>query len=173
MLTPEGCRMGHQDRLDIMYRLAQERRARLAAERLLEQQTHDLMVANARLVEHARTLSNEVIVCREEVRSIRGEAESLKGQNNRVLQYLNRANHAILKAERRLWESLETIQDGFAVFDGEKRLVKANLAYLALFDGDNALAIGVRYRDVMLRAAEEGLVDTNDAPPEDFANGMY
>ena len=34
-------------------------------------------------------------------------------------------------AGRRLWDSIDSIRDGFAVFDGSLRLVVANSAYLA------------------------------------------
>ena len=36
--------------------------------------------------------------------------------------------------ERRLWDSVETITDGFAVFDPQDRLIAANSAWLSLFD---------------------------------------
>ena len=164
--------MVQDQQLDLVFRLAQERRARLAAERMLDHKSRELLSANDKLAAHARVLSDEVIVRREELRTIRDEAETLKGQNNRVLQDLERANRAILKAERRLWESLETIQDGFAVFDVERRLVTANRAYLAMFDNDDAVNIGAHYRDVMTAAAQEGLVDLGDEEPETWVDDM-
>ena len=164
--------MGQEQNLDIVYRLAQERRARLAAERLLDMKSKELLEANKKLAIHARSLSDEVVVRREEVQTFRTEAETLKGQNNRVLQDLERANHAILKAERRLWESLETILDGFAVFDSERRLVTANRAYLELFDCDEAITVGVAYRAIMQIAAQEGVVDIGDQKPDDWIEFM-
>jgi hypothetical protein len=44
---------------------AHERRARLAAERLLESKQAELFKANQKLERHARSLSNEIIVKRE------------------------------------------------------------------------------------------------------------
>ncbi len=164
--------MGKQVGLDLVYRLAQERRARLAAERLLEQKQRELLSANEKLADHARYLSDEIVVRREQVRSFQSETETLKGQNSRVLEDLERANHAILKAERRLWDSLETIQDGFAVFDAGRRLVTANRSYLALFDGDEGVTIGAHYHDIMSVAANEGLVDLGEDEPDAWVNDM-
>jgi PAS domain-containing protein len=164
--------MGKQESLDLAYRLAQERRARLAAERLLEQKQRELLSANEKLADHARFLSDEVIVRREQVKTYKTETETLKGQNSRVLQDLERANHAILKAERRLWDSLETIQDGFAVFDAGRRLVTANRSYLELFDGDERVTVGAHYHDIWTIAAAEGLVDLGEEEPDAWVNDM-
>ena len=164
--------MGKQVGLDLVYRLAQERRARLAAERLLEQKQRELLSANEKLADHARYLSDEIVVRREQVRSFQSETETLKGQNSRVLEDLERANHAILKAERRLWDSLETIQDGFAVFDAGRRLVTANRSYLALFDGDEGVTIGAHYHDIMSVAANEVLLDLGEDEPDAWVNDM-
>ena len=163
--------MGHQDRLDFTYRLAEERRARMAAERLLEQKSRELLQANAQLSAHARNLTDEIVVRREEIRAARSEASSLKGQNDRVLQDLNRANQAILKAERRLWESLETLKDGFAVFDAELKLVTANRAFILQFGG-SGVSVGWHYTDVLCQAARQGQIDTDDQNPEDWASAM-
>ncbi|MEM8631685.1 MAG: response regulator [Pseudomonadota bacterium] len=164
--------MNHDDRLQVASRLAQERRARLAAERLLELKKKELMSANAKLADHARLLSDEIVIQREEVRSVRSEAETLKGQNSRVLEDLERANHAILRAERRLWESLETIQDGFAVFDANHRLVTANRAFIGLFDGFDEVAPGAKYEDILRLAAEEGMIDVGEEDPAVWCKGM-
>ena len=51
--------------MDIAERLAKERRARLAAERLLEQKSRELFAANEKLGLHARSLSDQIVVQRE------------------------------------------------------------------------------------------------------------
>lgn len=115
--------------------LAAERRRRLAAERLLECKQAELVRANKRLRDHAKMLSAEVIETRQRFRSVRNEAADLKGRNVRVTEDLQKANRLAVVAERRLWDALETIQDGFAVFNHRDQLLIANRAYLALFDG--------------------------------------
>ena len=108
-------------------KLAEERRARLAAERLLELKKAELHAANRKLGRHAAALSNEIVETRAEVATVRNE-------NIKVKSDLTRANQKIHVAERRLWHSVETIRDGFAVFDDDG-LVIANAAYLSIFDG--------------------------------------
>lgn len=142
--------------------LAQERRARLAAERLLDTKQAELFAANKTLSCHALALSDEIVEKREEVAVVRTEAEELRGTNSRVLSDLEQANHAIVIAQRRLWDSVETIEDGFAVFDTENRLVAANSAYLSVFDGMECVAPGILYDDVARILVEEGIVDIGD-----------
>ncbi|MBL9058451.1 MAG: PAS-domain containing protein, partial [Mangrovicoccus sp.] len=139
--------------------LAQERRARLAAERLLEQKSRELFAANKKLAEHARVLSDEIIVKRKEAKTYQFEAETLKGENTQVRADLQRANQQAVKAERRLWEALETIQDGFAVYNTRSQLVIANRAYMAMFDGLDSIRPGATYEDILTIMADEGLVD--------------
>lgn len=137
-------------------RLAQERRARLAAERLLEQKSRELFSANARLARHARSLSEEVQESRQTVAAVRSQAEALKDEKSRVEIDLERANTAAGIAERRLWDSVETLDDGFAVFGPDRRLVAANRAWFSVFDGLEDVAPGIGYDDILTIAAEEG-----------------
>jgi len=110
--------------MSLIDKLAQERRARqqkqeelLAAERLLKQKQEELFQANRKLGKHAMALSEEVVEKRHEVEEVRSVAEALKGEKNEALTQLKEAEVQVEVAERRLWDSIETIQDGFAVFD--------------------------------------------------------
>jgi hypothetical protein len=143
--------------MEIVERLAKERRARLAAERLLEQKQRELFAANEKLALHARSLSNQIVEQRQAVRSALSEAEELKGQNSRFLTDLDRAHTAAVMAERRLWDSINTIRDGFAVFDATLKLVTANEAFLGLI-ADPATAPGTVYADILRNAAAAGRV---------------
>ncbi|WP_298904797.1 ATP-binding protein [uncultured Aliiroseovarius sp.] len=138
--------------------LAQERRARMAAERLLAQKQAELSDANRILSLHALSLSDEITETREVV-------EEIKGENTQVRADLERANKEVVIAKRRLWDSLETIEDGFAVFDQTDRMIAANSAYLKPFDGLTCVAPGVRYVDILNIATEEGIVDIGDLRP--------
>lgn len=138
--------------------LAQERRARMAAERLLAQKQAELSDANRVLSLHALTLSDEITETREVV-------EEIKGENTQVRADLERANKEVVIAKRRLWDSLETIEDGFAVFDQTDRMIAANSAYLKPFDGLTCVAPGIRYVDILNIATEEGIVDIGDLRP--------
>jgi PAS domain-containing protein len=120
---------------DLARLLAQERRARLAAERLLDQKQKELVTANRKLADHARLLSEEIVETREEMHSARDHARQLLGQNSLVRADLERAHRQASTAERRLWDALDAMRDGLALFDRDDRLMIANRAYMSLFDG--------------------------------------
>lgn len=133
-------------------KLAQERRARLAAERLLDQKSRELIEANRKLADHSRNLTDEIF-------QTRHQAEKLKGENVQVKSELENVSSAYAIAERRLWESIEAFRDGFAVFDADTRMVAANASYLGLFDGLTEAQLGTKYSDLMQVALSEGLID--------------
>ncbi|MEO6301218.1 MAG: PAS-domain containing protein, partial [Paracoccaceae bacterium] len=157
--------------IDIADRLAKERRARLAAERLLEHKSRELYAAHEKLGLHARSLSDQIVVQREVTRSALTEAEVLKGQNSRFVQDLDRAHTAAVMAERRLWDSINAINDGFAVYDADLRLVAANNAYMGSMDG-LPVAPGIAYADMVRMVASSGRVALGEVSVDDFVAGM-
>jgi signal transduction histidine kinase len=157
--------------MDIAERLARERRGRLAAERLLEQKQRELFAANEKLALHARSLSEQIVEQRQVVRVALSEAEALKGQHSRFLTDLEAAHTAAVMAERRLWDSINTIRDGFAVFDQNQRLVAANRAYLSAFEG-LPVAPGIGYESILRQAAEAGLLDIRPQSVDDWMTLM-
>ncbi|MFT4150041.1 MAG: response regulator [Paracoccaceae bacterium] len=157
--------------MDFAERLAKERRARLAAERLLEQKSRELFAANQKLALHARALSDQIVEQRQATASALSEAEALKGQNARFLSDLERAHTAAVMAERRLWDSIDTIRDGFAVFDSGLKMVAANRAYLAAFDGHD-VAVGIGYERILQITGETGLIDIGARSVDDWVAEM-
>ncbi|MFP5481133.1 MAG: response regulator [Alphaproteobacteria bacterium] len=157
--------------MEVSERLLRERRARLAAERLLEQKSRELFAANEKLAIHARALSDQIVEQRQMVRSALTEAEALKNQNHRFVEDLDKAHTAAVMAERRLWDSINTIRDGFAVFDSAKRLVSANLAWLASFEG-HAIAPGFPYEEMVRIIATSGKLDLGEEAPDAFVTRM-
>ncbi|MDZ7711457.1 MAG: response regulator [Roseovarius sp.] len=146
-------------------KLAEERRARLAAERLLEQKQAELHAANRKLGLHARALSTEITETRAEVRTVRHE-------NQRVKSDLGAANEKIEIAERRLWHSIRAIEDGFAFFDADSRMIAANAAWLAVFDGLEMVRPGISYVEILQLITEEGIVNIGDMAPHDWREQM-
>lgn len=139
--------------MTIAKKLAEERRARLAAERLLELKQAELFAANRKLGRHARQLSHEIVETRAEVATVRNE-------NLRVKSDLTAAHNKIELVERRLWQSVQTIQDGFAIYDEQNILIAANRAYLSVFDGLDEAQPGISYPRMLQLLTEEGIVDT-------------
>lgn len=146
-------------------RLAQERRGRLQAERLLAQRSDELYAANKKLADHAAALSHQVIAQRE-------QNVALQGDNSRTQAALAVATEKANIAERRLWDSLEAAEDGFAIFDRDQRLVVANRAYLSIFDGVADVAAGAGYDSILRITVDEGIVDLEGEEPPDWIDRM-
>ncbi|MCX7646257.1 MAG: ATP-binding protein [Rhodobacteraceae bacterium] len=154
--------------MDLGEKLVQERRARLAAERMLELKSRELFAANRKLAEHARALSEEIIIQRRVVQDATTVAEELRGENARVRSDLDTATQARTVAEHRLWLALETIRDGFAIYDAEERLVVANSAYLSIFEGLEEVGPGAHARDILRIGMEEGVFDPGERTPGEW-----
>ncbi|MFN4202171.1 MAG: response regulator [Tabrizicola sp.] len=154
--------------MNLTERLVRERRARLAAERLLDQKSRELHAANEKLAIHARALSDEIIEQRQVVRSALTEAELLKHQNTRFVEDLDRAHTAAVMAERRLRDAINTIRDGFAVFDADLKLVLANEACMSWFAG-HPVAPGIPYAELAAVFART-MVDLGEERPEAVAD---
>lgn len=145
--------------------LAKERRARMAAERLLDMKQAELSEANRKLSAHARLLSVEIVQKRE-------ESKALKELTAKAMTELESANDAIQIAEKRLWDSVETIEDGFAVFDAHDVMIAANSAYLTPFDGLESVGPGISYEEMLHIAAQEGIVDIGNMSRADWIVDM-
>ena len=154
--------------MDIAERLAKERRARLAAERLLDQKSRELFAANEKLGLHARSLSDQIVVQREVAKSALTEAEALKGQNSRIVHDLDRAQSSAVMAERRLWDSINIIQDGFAVFDADLQMVAANRGFMKIVEG-LPITPGITYAELTALAARSDRFEMGGQTAEAFA----
>ena len=146
-------------------RLAKERRARLQAERLLALRSEELYSANRKLAEHAHALSHQVIEQRE-------ENAALKGRTTQVAAELEVATDRAAQAEQRLWDSLTAVEDGFAIFDRDCRLVAANPAFLSPFEGISDIAPGASYDAILRLAVDEGIVDIEGEEPDHWLERM-
>ena len=143
--------------MSLAEKLAEERRARLAAERLLELKQAELFAANRQLGQHARKLSEEIVETRAEVATVRDE-------NQRVKSELGAANEKIEVVESQLWMALESIHDGFAMYNADRCLVLANPAWMSVFDGLDTIAPGASQAHILDMMVEEGIVDLQGEP---------
>ncbi|MBM2290498.1 response regulator [Sulfitobacter pseudonitzschiae] len=151
--------------MSLANKLAEERRGRLAAERLLELKQSELAAARRKLDRHAQELSDEINETRAEVATVRDE-------NLRVKSDLSVAHHKVEVAERRLWHSIETVTDGFAFFDDTNQMLAANRAYLAIFDGMELIRPGVNYITILQVLTDEGIVNTGEMSHDDWRTMM-
>ena len=153
-------------------KLTQERRARLTAEQRLEQRTRERDQALA-----------QVDAIRAELHSLRQRGrtsaleEAQRAAEVQTLQHRARAEtetaqrHAT-QAERRLWDSINTIRDGFAVFNSQQQLVIANQAYLGVFSGIPEVQIGISYRRLVEILVHEERVQLDSISKEGWIAAM-
>jgi signal transduction histidine kinase/ActR/RegA family two-component response regulator len=151
--------------MSLAMKLTQERRARLAAERMLELKQAELFAANRKLGLHAQQLSEEIV-------ETRAEVETMKGENQRVQSDLTAAHERIAITERRLWHSIETINDGFAFFNADSEMIMANRAYFNVFEGLEIIKPGVNYVTILQAMTEEGIVNTGDLSASEWRQMM-
>ncbi len=145
-------------------KLAEERRARLVAERLLAQRSRDLDLARAEVLKLGRALTEQRAIARDAAAA--GSAQEARRDAERP--ELGQAQRQAIMAERRLWDSINTVRDGFAVYNANHELVIANQAYLGLFSAFPEVRPGVAYRRVLEILALEGLVVLGEAAPQDW-----
>jgi hypothetical protein len=151
--------------MSIANKLSQERRACLAAERLLELKQAELSDANRKLGRHALALTRQIGETQAEVATVRDEVANVRDENARVRSDLSVAHEKVEIAERRLWHSIQTIQDGFSFFDADGILIGANTAYFDFFDDLDEVTPGVTYMRILQILTEEGLVNTEELTP--------
>jgi signal transduction histidine kinase/CheY-like chemotaxis protein len=147
--------------MSLANKLADERRARLAAERLLELKQSELHAANRKLGRHALALTKQI-------GQTQAEFENVRDENERVKSDLTVANEKIEIAERRLWHSIQTIQDGFAFFDADSLMIGANTSYLAVFEDLEEVGPGTSYIRMLQILTDEGIVNVEDKNPADW-----
>ncbi|KPQ05177.1 MAG: Signal transduction histidine kinase [Rhodobacteraceae bacterium HLUCCA12] len=146
-------------------KLAEERRHRLAAERLLSQRMRELdqVRAEAEQLKFALTQAR---------RQAPRDAPAPGQDEARARNDLNAAHRSAIMAERRLWDSLNTIRDGFAVFNADHELVIANQAFLGPFTAFPEVRPGLPYRRLLEILAHDGLLVLDDMTPQDWVAMM-
>ena len=153
-------------------KLTAERRARLTAERQLEHRTRELDAALSQL----ETARNDVHSLRKRGQTTAKQdaqhVAEVQDLQDRAREDIETAHRNAVKAERRLWDSINTLRDGFAVFNRNHELVIANQAYLNVFSGFSEVQTGVPYRRLLEILAQEGRVDLRDSSPEDWVEVM-
>ncbi|MCR9124887.1 MAG: response regulator [Rhodobacteraceae bacterium] len=158
--------------MSLANKLAEERRARLAAERLLELKQAELHAANRKLGKHALALTRQIGETQAEVATVRSEVAFVRTENERVKSDLTQANEKIEIAERRLWHSIQTIQDGFAFFDADSHMIGANTSYLSVFEDLEEVGPGISYMRLLQILTDEGIVNVEDRSPADWRRMM-
>ncbi|MEP5762186.1 MAG: ATP-binding protein [Litoreibacter sp.] len=145
--------------------MVKERRARLTAERLLEQKQAQLQASNHKLSQHSLSLSGQIIDQRKIL-------EQLQDENSQAAHSALKANHKALAAERLLWDAVKSIEDGFALFDAERKLVAANTPYLSLFKNTTNVGPGVSMENILDLCIADNLIDREGMSEQDWCAFM-
>ncbi len=136
--------------------LAFEKAARQAAEQLVARLTDELEKVRRQATERTEGDGS-------------GQQRGLRADAARASEDLDRAYKAVFRAERRLWNAIEAIPDGFAIFDNEDRLVAANSAYCAIFHPlEDRIRPGMAYEEIPRIALEAGVVELEGKTPEEW-----
>lgn len=146
--------------MTVFDKLLQERRARLIAEQRLSAQQREA-AALQRELERART---EIDGFRRREHSARSAAPPpqvpvIDDQRPETTSQVQSLTARASQTERRLWDSINTIRDGFAVFNAGQELVIANQAFLWPFAAHTEVQPGVSYERLAQILAYEGLVE--------------
>ena len=79
------------------------------------------------------------------------------------------AEHDRDTAETRLFEAIDSMSEGFAIWASDDRLVMCNSRYLAGFEKlSDILVPGVHFADFLEAAVERGVYDPGDLSVDDF-----
>jgi signal transduction histidine kinase/CheY-like chemotaxis protein len=158
--------------MSLMDKLATERRARLAAERMLDLRSQELFEANRKLSYHARALSDRVVAQQANILSIRSKAEELQTKNTEAEATLAVVQEEATTSHERLGNALEVVEDGIALFDGTDTLVTSNRAWVSLFEDLTDVRPGITYTEVLHLGTEEGVFDTGDMTQQQWVEHM-
>ncbi len=158
--------------MSLMDKLASERRARLAAERMLALKSRELFDANRKLAVQAKALSVKVAEQEVDLRAVRGEAEEFRHASDLAQENLRKAETLITAAQDRFGNAIEAVTDGIALFDASDALVMGNRAWFALFDELSDIAPGTSYTKILTLGAEEGIFDIGGMSPAEWIGRM-
>jgi len=158
--------------MTVFDKLSAERRNRLVAERRLAERTTECAALRQRLSELETMLATLRQTPHDPATETRLKAE-LDAQRQRARVAAATAERTAMMAERRLWDSINTVNDGFAVFDSDHRLVIANQSYLRPLSGFSGGATGASAIELLQFIAHEGRVVLNGQSPQDWIKMMY
>jgi len=158
--------------MTVFDKLTQERRARLVVERQLEHRQREFDELRR---QHERALAELAILRRQDRTDARILAEKdaqIEDVRLRARAEMETVEARASQIERRLWDSINTIRDGFAVFNDRQELVIANQAYLRPFADYPEVQPGVPFERLAEILAFDGLIDLAGTEPRAWVEGM-
>ncbi len=77
---------------------------------------------------------------------------------------------ALQESEQRLADAIESITEGFTLYDDEDRLVTANSKYREIFSLDEAPEPGTSYEEMLRQGLARGIIGETNIDPEKWLN---
>ncbi|MBK5928740.1 response regulator [Rhodobaculum claviforme] len=150
-------------------RLTMERRARLAAEGLLDRRTRALRAAQAALEARGRHIGTRLVAEREAAhRSAPPPGDTL----DRLRGEAARAAHVAGVASRRLHDTMAAVEDGLALFDAAGRLLAANATFLRPYADCPDVRPGIARARLLRLCADTPLIELDGTDPDDWVATM-
>jgi PAS domain S-box-containing protein len=101
------------------------------------------------------------------IRDHRGQPMEVVGSWSEVTARKTAEQAALQASEQRLTDAVESISEGFSLFDMQDRLVLGNYKYKELFDyGQGPPKPGMTYEEILRTAVENGLIQDAKSRPE-------
>ncbi|MGR3714312.1 MAG: response regulator [Shimia sp.] len=151
--------------MSLAQKIADERRARLAAEQRLELKQAELLALKQRWGVKSKELAGEVHNARADYKSVIRKTRQIQTQFEAET---DRAD----QAEQRLWSSIGAVRDGFAFFNAEGVMIAANPNYLAYFNESGAVKPGAHFLDILAFAFDGGIIDPEGEDPTTLHNDL-
>jgi PAS domain S-box-containing protein len=96
-----------------------------------------------------------------------GQPMEVVGSWSEVTARKTAEQEALARSEQRLTDAIESISEGFSLYDTEDRLVLGNYKYAELFDhGEGPPKTGTAYETILRTAIEAGLIQDARGRPE-------
>ena len=101
------------------------------------------------------------------IRDHHGNPMEVVGSWSEVTARKTAEQAALAASEQRLTDAIESISEGFSLYDAEDRLVLGNYKYKELFDhGEGPPQPGSTYEEILRSAVESGLIQDARVSPE-------
>ncbi|MFU0505827.1 adenylate/guanylate cyclase domain-containing protein [Pseudaminobacter sp. NGMCC 1.201702] len=97
-------------------------------------------------------------------------AEALRLFRNTAIEVEEKNLREVAEARQRLVDAIESISEGFALYDAEDRLVLCNSRYREILypDMDDAVISGARFEAIIRAAVERGLIEDASGREEEW-----
>jgi PAS domain-containing protein len=108
------------------------------------------------------------------IRDHHGQPMEVVGSWSEVTARKTAEQAALQASEQRLTDAIESISEGFSLYDAQDRLVLGNYKYKELFDhGEGPPKPGMTYEEILRTVVESGLIQDARSRPEACSRSVW